>query len=219
MQLSEKQKKILDFPNTKFKTLICDGAVHSGKSTIILETFIKWAMKNFDNNDFALCGLSYQTCSKNIVSQIISNAELKTQYNMDFNREQRYVLIKKHKTANQFYLFNSHDDDSVKKAQYFNFAGAFFDQAPLTPKSFVENIIGCSSIKNSRYWFNTTPLDKSNWFFREWITKSSEKNALYLNFSIDDNQYIPDTIKESYKSMYIGADYQRYILGQWTKKS
>lgn len=219
MQLSEKQKKILDFPNTKFKTLICDGAVRSGKNAIILETFVKWAMEKFDNNDFALCGITQYSCIKNIVSQIISNAELKTQYNMKFNREQRYVLIKKYKTANQFYLFNSHDDDSVKKAQYFNFAGAFFDQANLMPKSFVENILGCSSMKNSRYWFNTTPLDKSNWFFREWITKSSEKNALYLNFSLDDNQYIPDTIKESYKSMYIGADYQRYILGQWTENS
>ena len=42
--ISPKQKKILAFPYSRYDSLICDGAVRSGKTSIIMWAFIEWAM-------------------------------------------------------------------------------------------------------------------------------------------------------------------------------
>lgn len=45
--ISNKQKKILAFPYSRYDSLICDGAVRSGKTSIIMWSFIEWAMREF----------------------------------------------------------------------------------------------------------------------------------------------------------------------------
>ena len=54
--ISEKQKMILAFPYTKKTALICDGAVRSGKTSLMTVAFIDWAMRNFRDMRFGICG-------------------------------------------------------------------------------------------------------------------------------------------------------------------
>ena len=56
MGFSEKQKEIMRFPYSKYDALICDGAVRSGKTSIMSLSFFLWAMGNFNNCAFAFCG-------------------------------------------------------------------------------------------------------------------------------------------------------------------
>ena len=53
MAFSEKQRAILRFPYTKYTALICDGAVRSGKTSVMSLSFFLWAMGNFDGSSFA----------------------------------------------------------------------------------------------------------------------------------------------------------------------
>ena len=41
--ISPKQKKILAFPYSRYDALICDGAVRSGKTSLMVLAFIDWA--------------------------------------------------------------------------------------------------------------------------------------------------------------------------------
>lgn len=54
--ISIKQKKILAFPYSRYDALICDGAVRSGKTSIIMWAFIEWAMREFNGQRFGICG-------------------------------------------------------------------------------------------------------------------------------------------------------------------
>lgn len=45
--ISKKQKKILAFPYSPYDVLICDGAVRSGKTSLVVVAFIDWAMREF----------------------------------------------------------------------------------------------------------------------------------------------------------------------------
>ncbi|MDE6425867.1 MAG: hypothetical protein K2K89_06995 [Ruminococcus sp.] len=54
-----------------------------------------------------------------------------------------------------------------------------------------------------------------HWFFKEWIQKSDEKNALHLHFTMDDNFSLSDEVKQRYDRMYSGVFYDRYIRGLW----
>lgn len=41
--ISDKQKKILAFPYSRYDAIICDGAVRSGKTSIMMWAFVRWA--------------------------------------------------------------------------------------------------------------------------------------------------------------------------------
>ena len=54
--ISNKQKKILAFPYSRYDAIICDGAVRSGKTSIIMWAFVEWAMREFNGQRFGICG-------------------------------------------------------------------------------------------------------------------------------------------------------------------
>ena len=65
--ISPKQMKILAFPYTEYDALICDGAIRSGKTSIMMWAFVKWAMDNFSGQRFGVCGRTVDSCTKNII--------------------------------------------------------------------------------------------------------------------------------------------------------
>ena len=48
--LSEKQRKILAFPFTGYNALICDGAIRSGKTSLMTIAFVDDAMRRYDGD-------------------------------------------------------------------------------------------------------------------------------------------------------------------------
>ena len=54
--ISNKQKKILAFSYSRYDALICDGAVRSGKTSIMTWAFVEWAMREFNGQRFGICG-------------------------------------------------------------------------------------------------------------------------------------------------------------------
>ena len=70
--ISEKQKKILAFQYTDYDAIICDGAVRSGKTSIMMWAFVRWAMGNYNAQRFGICGKTVDSASKNIIIPFIS---------------------------------------------------------------------------------------------------------------------------------------------------
>ena len=70
--ISKKQRKILAFPYSKYDAIICDGAVRSGKTSIMMWAFVDWAMRQFSGQRFGICGKTVDSASKNIVVPFIS---------------------------------------------------------------------------------------------------------------------------------------------------
>ena len=93
--------------------------------------------------------------------------------------------------------------------------GVLLDEVALMPRSFVEQALARCSLEGSKLWFNCNPDTPLHWFYEEWIKKSSEKNCLYLHFTMDDNPSLTPAIKRRYESLYSGAFYDRFVLGKW----
>ena len=70
--ISPKQKKILAFSYSRYDALICDGAVRSGKTSIMVWAFVDWAMREFSGQRFGVCGKTVDSASKNIIVPFIS---------------------------------------------------------------------------------------------------------------------------------------------------
>lgn len=213
--LSEKQRKILAFPFTGYNALICDGAIRSGKTSLMTIAFVDDAMRRYDGQRFAICGKSVDSAVKNIIIPYMQVDWVTSQYQVTWKRTDKVMVVNDGEHENVFEVFGGKDEGSFMLIQGRTLAGVLLDEVALQPRSFVEQALARCSIAGSRLWFNCNPGPPSHWFYQEWIKKAGEKNALHLHFLLDDNPALAPEIVQRYKSMYAGVFYRRYILGEW----
>ena len=215
MGFSAKQREIMRFPYSRYDAIICDGAVRSGKTSIMSLSFFLWAMGNFNNCAFAFCGKSVGAVERNIVTPLLSVVYLKQNFDIRYNRGDHVIIARRGPRENRFYLFGGKDESSYMLIQGVTLAGVLLDEVALMPRSFVEQALARCSVNGAKYWFSCNPDSSYHWFYKEWIRKAPEHNALHLHFTMDDNPSLSEETKDRYKSMFVGIFYQRYIEGLW----
>lgn len=213
--ISEKQLKILAFPYTKYEAIICDGAIRSGKSSIMMWAFVKWGMMNFDGQRFAICGKSVDSCIKNVIQPFLSMSLARETYRLRWRRIDKVLEVQNGNITNLFEVFGGKDESSFALIQGRTLAGVLLDEVALQPRSFVEQALARCSVTGSRFWFNCNPGPPSHWFYQEWIKQTERHKALHLHFLLEDNPSLDPEIVERYKNTYAGVFYRRYILGEW----
>lgn len=213
--ISEKQMKILAFPYTKYEAIICDGAIRSGKSSIMMWAFVKWGMMNFDGQRFAICGKSVDSCIKNVVQPFLAMSLARETYRLRWRRIDKVLEVQNGNVTNLFEVFGGKDESSFALIQGRTLAGVLLDEVALQPRSFVEQALARCSVTGSRFWFNCNPGPPSHWFYQEWIKQTERHKALHLHFLLEDNPALDPEIVERYKNTYAGVFYRRYILGEW----
>ncbi len=215
MPISKKQRKILAFPYTGYDALIADGAIRSGKTSLMAIAFIDDAMRRYNNKRFGICGKTVDSAIKNIIIPYISTSYVKRKYHLQWKRSEKVLIVSRGKKTNIFEVFGGRDESSFALIQGRTLAGVLIDEVALMPRSFVEQACARCSVDGSKLWFNCNPNSPQHWFYLEWIQKAKSKNALYLHFDLEDNPSLSEKIIRRYKSMYTGVFYRWYILGEW----
>lgn len=216
MGFSEKQREIMRFPYyPQYEALICDGAVRSGKTSVMSLSFFLWAMGNFSGQAFALCGKSVGAVERNIVTPLLAITYLQQNFSVRYNRAGHVLRAKRGNRENLLYLFGGKDESSASLIQGITLAGVLLDEVALMPRSFVEQALARCSVSGARLWFNCNPEGPGHWFRQEWILKAREHKALHLHFTMDDNPALDAQIRARYESMFSGVFYRRYVLGEW----
>ena len=216
MSFSPKQKQILTFPyESDYDALICDGAVRSGKTSIMSLSFVLWMMAEFNHCSFAFCGKSVGAVERNIVQPLLSVRYLQQQFQITYNRSGHVLTVQRGSKVNMVYLFGGKDESSYMLIQGITLAGVLLDEVALMPRSFVEQALARCSVTGAKFWFNCNPENPEHWFRKEWILQAKKHRALHLHFLMDDNPSLDERTRERYRSMYSGVFYERYILGRW----
>lgn len=213
--ISPKQLKILAFPYSGFEALICDGAVRSGKTSIMMVAYVRWAMENFSGQRFGICGKTVDSATKNIVVPFISMSYAKKHYTLRWRRTDKLLEVRRGPVVNYFEVFGGKDEASFMLIQGRTLAGVLLDEVVLMPESFVNQALARCSVDGSRLWFSCNPGHPQHWFKTEWIDRREEHNALYLHFEMTDNPSLSQKTLERYQSMYTGVFYDRYVRGLW----
>lgn len=213
--ISEKQQKIMAFPYSKYDALICDGAVRSGKTSIMMWAFVRWAMENFSGQRFGVCGRTVDSCTKNIIVPFTAMSLAKERYLIRWRRGDKVMEVRRGAVTNYFEVFGGKDEASYTLIQGRTLAGVLLDEVVLMPRSFVEQALARCSVDGARLWFSCNPGSPHHWFYQEWIKRSRERNALYLHFEMTDNPGLSKRTLERYENMYAGIFYDRYVRGLW----
>lgn len=213
--IGQKQKKILAFPYSRYDALICDGAVRSGKTSIMMWAFVRWAMENFSGQRFGVCGRTVDSCTKNIIVPFTAMSLAKERYIIRWRRGDKVMEVRRGAVTNYFEVFGGKDEASYTLIQGRTLAGVLLDEVVLMPRSFVEQALARCSVDGARLWFSCNPGSPHHWFYQEWIKRSRERNALYLHFEMTDNPGLSKRTLERYENMYAGIFYDRYVRGLW----
>ena len=204
-------------PRSPYKNrdaVICDGAVRSGKTVSMGLGFFFWAMSRFDGQKFGLCGKTIVSLRRNVVSVLLPMLT-----GLGFECEERtsknLLTVKLGARRNEFYLFGGRDESSAALVQGVTFAGVLLDEAVPMPRSFVEQACARCSVEGAKLWFNCNPDGPEHWFYKEWIKKTGERNALYIHFRLEDNPGLSEQVIERYSRMFSGVFHRRFVLGEW----
>ncbi len=216
---SPKQRRVLTWwrpgsPDRARQAIICDGAVRSGKTLCTGLSFFCWAMQCFQKRNFALCGRTIVSVRRNLLEGLLPILE-KMGFHCEQKISQNILTVRLGGRSNTFYLFGGKDESSAALIQGITLAGALLDEAALMPRSFVEQTAARCSVAGSRLWFSCNPESPAHWFYQEWILKAEEKQALRLQFSMEDNPGLTPEVLERYRAMFHGTFYRRFVLGEW----
>lgn len=211
--LSEKQSEIFKFIFSDDYALICDGAVRSGKTTVMVTAFVIWAMEQYDRTNFGICGKTVQSAERNILKPLQENEDLP--YSMEYKVSTRVLTVRCGNKENWFYLFGGKDESSYMLIQGITLAGVLFDEVALMPRSFVEQALARTiSYEKPKYFFNCNPENPNHYFYKEWI-ETPKEGTKHLHFLLEDNPVLTERMIERTKGMYSGVFYDRYIRGLW----
>lgn len=218
MTFSPKQEEVLDFIfGDEYDAVICDGAIRSGKTMILLIAYILWAMATFNDTDFIIAGKTVGTAQRNLVKPLKRIKYMTDNFNIKYTHTKSIMEISRGKKKNYFYVYGGVNEKSQDVVQGGTMGGVFLDEVALMPRSFVEQCIARCSLDGSKLLFSCNPEHPTHWFKEEWIDKAKEKKALYLHFDMNDNPSLSSKIKNRYQRQYSGVFFQRYVLGLWVK--
>ena len=196
-----------------YDAILCDGAVRSGKTVAMTVGFFLWSMATFDGKVFALCGKTIGALRRNVIIHL--QDWLEGVFQIAEHRSDNRITVSAGGKTNTYYLFGGQDEQSYTLIQGITLAGVLLDEAALMPRSFVEQACARCSEPGSKMWFNCNPQGPEHWLYKNWILKAKEKNALHIHFTMADNPALDKKVRQRYESLYEGAFYRRYILGQW----
>lgn len=215
---SKKQKQVLSWwENDKYKekeAIICDGSVRAGKTVIMSLSYIFWAMESYDEEQFGMAGKTIGSLRRNVIRPLKKMLRGR-HYAVKDNRTDNILEITKNGKTNYFFLFGGKDEASQDLVQGLTAAGFFFDEVALMPQSFVNQATARLSVEGAKSWFNCNPAGPHHWFKVEWIDKITEKNAIRIHFTMEDNPSLSQKVINRFKRMYSGVFYDRFIRGMW----
>ena len=204
-KLSQKQREIFDFCKTDETTLICDGSVRSGKTTIMTLAFLAWAMQNYDRTNFAICGKTVQSAERNILRPLMEVEGLGAALALSYKVSTRVLTVRCGARVNWFYLFGGKDESSYMLIQGITLAGVLFDEVALMPQSFVEQATARAiSFENPKYFLNCNPESPANWVYKKYI-EQPPAGTRHIHFLLEDNPILTPQMIERTKAMYSGV--------------
>ena len=193
--------------------IICDGSIRSSKTVSMSIGFILWSCSCFNGKTFAICGKTIESLRRNVITQLPTLFEGLCK--ITERKSENLMVVSLDGRVNKYYLFGGKDEGSAALIQGMTLAGVMFDEVALMPRSFVEQALARCSVEGSKFWFNCNPDTPEHWFYKEWIQKHKKKNALYLHFTMEDNNSLSEKVKKRYENMYSGVFYDRFIRGLW----
>ena len=177
-------------------------------------SYINWSMSTGNLQQYIMAGKTVGSLRRNVINPLKAVLAVRGYKVLD-NKTDNTLIISRLGKTNTYFLFGGRDERSQDLVQGVTARGIFLDEVALMPRSFVEQCMARCSVEGRKFWFNCNPEGPQHWFYTEHILRAEELGYLVLHFNLEDNPSLSQEIINSYKRMFTGIFYKRFILGEW----
>ena len=196
----------VDDPDTKYFFL--EGAVRSSKTFGSILAWCDWVENFAPPGPLIMMGNTRETLIQNVIDPLI-----------DLIGPDLAVLNRGVGTLTLFgrpiYLFGAPNIAAMRKLQGKGAVGAYCDEAPTYPKDVWQMLGTRSAAEGIKIIATMNPDSPMHWMKRDYLDRLPEVNGKSWHFTLDDNPFLSQKVKDELKSQYTGLWKLRYIDGLW----
>lgn len=211
LEVSEKQRRAIAFGQRDTFWFSAEGAVRSGKTFAANLGFLLYTQTGARREQtHVMAGRTFTSLRRNCLDPFCQEVEaLGGHYH--FNRQEGELRA----NGVRYAVFGANDERSADRMQGMTAGSALLDEIALMPRNFVEQCGARQSFPDSKRWSTLNP-ESPRHYLHERLEADAEKGLVErLTFTLYDNPWLTDEVRERYAASFSGVYYQRFILGQW----
>ena len=187
---------------------ILTGAVRSGKTWISLIVFALWVATMPEDAEFLMTGKTITSLKRNCLNLLQT---LVGEDNFTYNIGKKEAEL----FGRKVHLEGVSDVRAENKIRGMTLTGAYCDELTLYDEEFFSMLLGRLSVEGAKLIATTNPDSPRHWVMVKYIERAGDLDLSRMNFTIDDNPFLPKKYVENLKKEYTGVFYKRFILGLW----
>ena len=205
MRLSNKQ--IWSILRSTARINIWHGSVRASKTYATLIKFIKLASLASKDGEIFLIGKTLDALKRNIITP------LESMLGSDFVHKSGKREC--HIWGRTIHTIGANDERSEGKIRGATVSLAYGDEITLWPENFFKMLDTRLSLIDSIFIGSTNPDNPNHYLKRDYLDRKGEIDLIDFHFVLDDNIFIPESVRENLKKNFTGLWYKRFILGMW----
>lgn len=224
--VSDLQYALLIAPYAPRDAFFIDGSVRTGKTTFAMMGLVDYAMENFNDTDFAVCGRSVASVTRSIIRPYMSIKLNTEKYTIRHNKSEHYLTISNGNITNRFYIFGGSNSSSFEIIQGLTLGGALIDEVVLLEESFVDQCLSRTSVKGAKVFLTCNPGPKTSWVYKRFVSneeayKNKHFRLMHLHITLDDNPGLDGTVKKRLEESFPPGSIHHtwYVKGEWAQAS
>jgi PBSX family phage terminase large subunit len=113
------------------------------------------------------------------------------------------------------YLFGAGNIMAMRKLQGKGAVGAYCDEAPTYPEDVWQMLGTRSAADGIKILATMNPDSPMHWMKKKYLDRLQDVNGRSWHFTLDDNPFLSEKVKNELKAQYTGLWKKRYIEGLW----
>ncbi|MDE7400305.1 MAG: PBSX family phage terminase large subunit [Oscillospiraceae bacterium] len=208
MKFSPKQEQALSLMKRgKLRRLnIFEGSVRSGKTYISTIMWAFWVAGSPRGRSYLMCGKTLTTLKRNVLVPL--RELLGDSFSYSVTKKEGMLFGRK------IYLEGAANAESESKIRGMTLMGAYCDELTLFSEDFFVMLLSRLSEDGAKLFATTNPDSPNHWVKRDYLDNKNV-DLLSLQFTLEDNIFLPKTYVEQLKREFTGVFYDRFILGKW----
>ena len=209
---TSKQKTFIkDIINNKINRInILEGSVRSGKTYVSLVAWLILLCKHEQDKNFLMVGKTITSLKRNCLT-LLEELCPSDSFSYSITKKEAKIFDRR------IFLEGVNDSRSEHKIRGMTLQGAYCDEITLFSEDFFSMLLSRLSLPHSFLLGTTNPDSPTHWLMKKYISRKDELNMKMWKFYLDDNDTIPENIRNDMKKEYTGVFYDRFILGNWVQ--
>lgn len=211
-RFNERQKSFIsDVKREKLARInILEGSVRSGKTYISLVGWLMLVSTYPKDSSFLMVGKTMTSLKRNCLV-LLESLVGKKYFTFSVPKKEATLFGRK------IYLEGVNDARAEQKIRGMTLQAAYCDEITLFTEDFFSMLLSRLSMPNAKLLGTTNPDTPSHWLMKKYMSRKEELNLKIWKFLLDDNDTIPQEIRDDMKKEYTGVFFDRFILGKWVQ--